>query len=118
MSYALNANEDWIAGKRNRIALAVFSAPPPDLAEAAISEFVGLARSNFYGEAADIVAWPARPIRDLPFTQLRDIKEAIIKPLLADEVLSLPTHGFLSAADIDAVVCEITRWTKAFGVGP
>jgi hypothetical protein len=76
MSYALGPNEGWIAIKRNRVALAVFSALSPDLAEAAISEFVGLVRSHFYSEAADIVAGPARPIRALLFTRLRDITEA------------------------------------------
>jgi hypothetical protein len=76
MSYALGPNEGWIAIKRNRIAMAVFSALPPDLAEAAISEFVGLVRSHFYSDAADIVAGPARPIRALLFARLRDIKEA------------------------------------------
>lgn len=37
---------------------------------------------------------------------------------LADEVLSLPMHQFLLAADIDAVIGEITQWTEAFGAGP
>jgi hypothetical protein len=76
MSYALGPNEGWIAVKRSRIALGIFSALPPDVAEAAISEFVGLVRSHFSREAADIAAGPARPIRALLFARLREIKEA------------------------------------------
>jgi hypothetical protein len=76
MSYSLGPNEGWIAAKRNPIALANYSALPPDLAEAAISEFVGLVRSQFYNEAADIAAGPGRPIRDLLFARLRGLKEA------------------------------------------
>jgi hypothetical protein len=75
MSYLIGPNEGWIAVKRNRIALASFSALPQDLAEAGISEFAGLVRSHFYSEAGDIVAGPARPIRGLLFARLRDIKE-------------------------------------------
>lgn len=76
MSYLLGPNEGWIAVKRNRIALTIFSALPQDLAEAGISEFVGLVRWHFYNEAADIVAGPARPIRGVLFARLSDIKEA------------------------------------------
>ena len=48
MSYQLGPNEGWIALKRNRIVLASFDALPPDLAEAGISEFVGLLSSHLY----------------------------------------------------------------------
>jgi hypothetical protein len=97
MSYALGPNEGWIAVKRNRIALAVFSALPPDLADAATSEFVGLVRSHFYSEAADIVAGPARPIRALLFARLKDVKEAdrqALSKLLYDRGLDdIPVPG-------------------------
>jgi hypothetical protein len=76
MSYELGPNEGWIALKRNPIALAFFPALPPDLAEAAVSEFVALVRSHLYSEAIDIIAGPARSIRDLLFARLKDINEA------------------------------------------
>jgi hypothetical protein len=97
MSYALGPNEAWIAFKRNRIALAIFSELPPALAEAAISEFVGLVRSHLYSEAADIVAGPARPIRDILFARLRDLKQSDRQPfakLLYDRNLDdVPVPG-------------------------
>ena len=76
MSYQLGPNEEWVALKRNRIALANFVTLPPDLAEAGIAEFVGLVGSHLYSEAGDILAGLARLIRGLLFTRLRDIKEA------------------------------------------
>lgn len=97
MSYALGPNEGWIAVKRNRIALEAFSALPPDLAEMAISEFVGLVRSRFSREAADIAAGPARPIRALLFARLREIKEvdrqAFAKLLYDRDLDDIPVPG-------------------------
>jgi hypothetical protein len=76
MSYALGRQEAWIAVKRNRLALANFPALPADLAEAAVSEFVGLVRSELYADAADIAAGPGLPIRAVLFDRLKDLKEA------------------------------------------
>jgi hypothetical protein len=75
MSYALGPHEAWIAVKRNRLALAGFPTLPADLAEASISEFVGLVRSGLYTEAADIAAGPGLPIRAILFDRLKDLSE-------------------------------------------
>jgi hypothetical protein len=74
MSYDLGPYEGWIAVKRNRMALAAFSALPGDLAELAISEFVGLVRWGLLSEAAEIAAGPARPLRGILFPRLKDLK--------------------------------------------
>ena len=74
MSYDLGRHEGWIAVKRNRVALAAFSALPSDLAEQAISEFVGLVRWGLVSEAADIAAGPARTLRSVLFPRLKDLK--------------------------------------------
>jgi hypothetical protein len=73
MSYDLGPYEGWIAVKRDRIALAAFPALPNDLAERAISEFVGLVRWGLVAEAADIAAGPALPLRDILFPRLKDL---------------------------------------------
>ena len=75
MSYELGPYEAWIALKRNRLVLASFPALSADLAEAAITEFLGLVRSRLYTEASDIVAGPAWPIRHLLLARLKDLKE-------------------------------------------
>jgi hypothetical protein len=73
MSYDLGPYEGWIAVKRNRIALAAFPALPNDLAERAISEFVGLVRWGLVSEAAAIAAGPALPLRSVLFPRLKDL---------------------------------------------
>jgi hypothetical protein len=75
MSYSLGPNEAWIAAGRNRLALALFPALPADLAESTIGEFVGLVRSGLYRQAADIVAGPGWPIRNVLLARLKDFKE-------------------------------------------
>jgi hypothetical protein len=75
MSYALGPNEGWIAIKRNRLALAIFPMLPIDLKEAAITEFVGLVRSQLYIEAVDIMVGPGWPIRQLLLARLNGLKE-------------------------------------------
>jgi hypothetical protein len=75
ISYALGPYEGWIAIKRNRLALAIFSSLPVDLQEMAISEFVGLVRSQLYAEAADILAGPGWPIRQVLLAHLKELKE-------------------------------------------
>jgi hypothetical protein len=73
MSYDLGPYEGWIAVKRDRIALTAFPALPNDLAERAISEFVGLVRWGLVVEAADIAAGPALPLRNVLFPRLKDL---------------------------------------------
>jgi hypothetical protein len=76
MSYALGPNEGWIAAKRNSRALAIFSVLPPDLAEAATAEFVGLARSPIYFVAVDNIAGPGWPVRHVLLPRLKELQEA------------------------------------------
>jgi hypothetical protein len=74
MSYNLGRYEGWIAVKRSRIAFAVFPVLPSDLAELAISEFVGLVRWGLVSEAAEIAAGPALPLRGILFPRLKELK--------------------------------------------
>jgi len=80
MSYLLGPYEAWIAVKRNRLALALFSALPPDLAEAAISEFVGLVSSGLYTDAAEILEGQALPIRAVLLARLKAVPEYNRRP--------------------------------------
>ena len=64
LSYRLGPREGWVAIKRNRLAMAVFSTLPAELAQAAISEFANLVHSRMYDEAAAILVGPGWPIRD------------------------------------------------------
>lgn len=82
MSYALGPNEGWIAFRRNRIALAVYPTLPADLRSKAVSEFVGLVRSPLYSEAADIVAGPGWPVRDMLLARIQELKEPDRLPIL------------------------------------
>jgi hypothetical protein len=75
MSYATGPNEGWIAIKRNPVALAIFPALSADLAEASITEFIGLVRSRLYTEASNIIAGPAWPIRHILLARLKDLTE-------------------------------------------
>lgn len=55
MSYELGPNEGWIALRRNRLAIALFSRLPPDLAQDAVDEFVKLVNTGaLYPETAAI----------------------------------------------------------------
>jgi hypothetical protein len=77
MSYTLGPNEAWIATRRSRFALAVYSVLPADLAESAIAEFVGLVRSGLDSEAADIIVGPGWPIRQVLLARLDTLREPI-----------------------------------------
>ena len=74
-SYALGPQEGWIAIKRNRLTLAVFPSLSADLKEMAISEFVGLVRSQLYAEAVDILAGPGWQTRLILLGRLKELKE-------------------------------------------
>jgi hypothetical protein len=57
LSYAEGPNEGWIALRRNRLAIALFSKLPPDLADNAVDEFVKLVNTGqLYPETAKIFA--------------------------------------------------------------
>jgi hypothetical protein len=64
LSYLLGPHEGWIALKRNRVAFAIFEQLPEEMRARALDEFVGLVKSGFYGEAADILIGPAWRLRD------------------------------------------------------
>jgi hypothetical protein len=75
MSYLVGPHEGWVAGLRNYTALAHFSELPPDLAEAAVTEFKDLVASSFYNSAVEILVGPGWPIHDLLLRRLEDVPE-------------------------------------------
>jgi hypothetical protein len=75
LSYTLGPNEGWIALKRNWLAFENFGRLPPDLAEAAVDEFVDLVKSGFAERAAEILDGPAWPVRDRLLSRLKDVDE-------------------------------------------
>ena len=97
MSYDLGPYEGWIAIKRSRIALAAFPALTSDLAERAISEFVGLVRWGLIPDAADIAAGTAPPLRRILFDRLKDLSDAqrraFASAIYGREVDDVPVPG-------------------------
>jgi hypothetical protein len=85
LSYRLGPNEAWIAMKRNHLALVLFEQLPPDLAEAAVSEFVRLVKSGLIEQAANILTGPGWRLRgtllprlsEVDFPQRRALAKAI-----------------------------------------
>lgn len=75
MSYRLGPSEGWVAVRRNRLAVAIFSQLPPDMAEGVVGEFSRLVESNFYAEAADILTGPGWPVRDRLLAGLKDVTD-------------------------------------------
>jgi hypothetical protein len=97
MSYDLGPYEGWIAIKRNRVALAAFAALTSDLAERAISEFVGLVRWGLISEAADIAAGTAPPLRRVLFARLKDLsyeqRRVFASTIYRREIDDVPVPG-------------------------
>lgn len=63
MSYLVGPNEGWIGLKRNRLAFAEYNYLSNDLADSAVNEFVGLVKSGFYEQTAEIfvnLSWQVR----------------------------------------------------------
>jgi hypothetical protein len=75
MSYWSGPNEAWIAVRRNPLALGVFPSLPSELAEQALSEFVGLVRSGLYADASNILAGPGWAIHEQLLSRLAQVKE-------------------------------------------
>ena len=75
MSYWSGPNEAWIAVRRNPLALGVFPSLPRELAEQALSEFVGLVRSGLYAGASNILAGPGRAIHEQLLSRLVQVEE-------------------------------------------
>lgn len=74
MSYDVGPLEGWVALRRNRIALALYAALPHDLKEAALSEFVGLIRPQFFADAAEIFGNSTPNARSALIARLDQIK--------------------------------------------
>jgi hypothetical protein len=94
MSYRSGPNEGWIAIRRSPLSLAAFQSLPHDLQQESLQEFVGLVRSGYYADAADILAGPGWPVRDQLLGGLIKLEEAT-------------RRGFantLEAKDVDDVV--------------
>lgn len=87
MSYMRGPNEGWVAAKRNRQALAIFSQLSPELRDEAINEFAGLVRSGFIAEAVDILVGPGWPIREKLMSGLR------AEPLIQRERLARAVYN-------------------------
>jgi hypothetical protein len=73
MSYRLGPNEGWVALKRNAYAFSIYQQLSPDLRDATINEFVGLVRSGFDRETADILEGPGWKARELLLARLSDV---------------------------------------------
>jgi hypothetical protein len=76
MSYQLGPNEGWIAIRRNALALAAFASPPADIEEQVVCEFAELVRSQFYSEAAQILAGPGWSVRERLLKGLSGLNES------------------------------------------
>jgi hypothetical protein len=76
MSYLMSPREGWVALKRNRLSLAVFSALPSDLRDRAIDEFAGLVVSGLRRPAAEILIGPGWRVRDVLLARLADLSDA------------------------------------------
>ncbi len=75
MSYLVGPHEGWVAVLRNYIVISHFSELPPDLANAAVTEFKDLVASAYYEPAVKILAGPGWPIHDLLLHRLMDAPE-------------------------------------------
>jgi hypothetical protein len=75
MSYRLGPNEGWVALKRNGLAFSIYRQLPGALQEASVKEFVGLVKSGFERETADILEGPGWKTRDLLLSRLTDVSE-------------------------------------------
>jgi hypothetical protein len=88
LSYSLGPNEGWIAVRRNRLALGMFSRLPPDLADASVSEFRRMVNSWLYWETIAIFTGPGWPIRDRLLAAVKGAgerqREALAKELYAE----------------------------------
>jgi hypothetical protein len=102
MSYDLGPYEGWIAAKRNGFALAAFPDLPSDLAERAISEFVGLVRWGMVADAAAIAAATPAPLRRILFSRLQDVdypqRRTFANAIYARELDDVPVPGIAPPA--------------------
>jgi hypothetical protein len=76
MSYSTGSNEGWIAIRRSPLALSMLGKLPDELESEALGEFVGLLRSGYYADAANVLAGPAWPEHDKLLKQLDKVDES------------------------------------------
>lgn len=76
MSYSTGPNEGWIAIRRSPLALGMLGKLPDELQSKALGEFVGLLRSGYFVDAANILAGPAWAERDRLLQQLTKVDES------------------------------------------
>lgn len=72
-SYDLGPYEGWVVLRRSPFALTAFEQLPPDIAEKALAEFIGLVNSSFYHEAAEILIGPGWRLREKILPRLKDV---------------------------------------------
>lgn len=75
MSYLSGPNEGWIAVRRNPRALRVLSSLPDELTERVFTEFERLVSSEFYSDAANILAGPGWAVHEKLLSRLVQVKE-------------------------------------------
>jgi hypothetical protein len=97
MSYWSGRNEGWMAFKRLPVAFAAFGSLPSEIAESALSEFVGLVRAGSHWEAVGLLKGPGWPIRDqlvgrLTLVSLSD-RRAFARALAAADINGLSIPG-------------------------
>jgi hypothetical protein len=97
LSYETGPREGWIAVRRNRLALAIFPTLTPELQQSALSEFADLVRSRLYGEAAEILAGPGWPIRNVLYQSLAslpvDVRRSFGKIIIDRHIDEAPPLG-------------------------
>lgn len=87
MSYHLGPHEGWVAVRRNGIAISHFQELPPDLADAAVTEFRDLVVSGYFNTAAKILVGPGWPIHETLLHRILDV------PIEARRRLALAASG-------------------------
>lgn len=97
MSYDLGPQEGWIAVKRNQLALGLYAVLSDKLKTAALSEFVGLTRSQLYDEAADIMIGATPTVREALLVRLAQLgqsdREAFAKVLNSKGAFDIAVPG-------------------------
>jgi hypothetical protein len=76
MSYKEAPNEGWIMVMRNYLALAIYPALPPDMADRTLTEFAELLRPVYVPAAVNNFVGPGWPIRDLLLERIKDTPES------------------------------------------
>lgn len=75
MSYQLGPNEGWIALIRNHFAFSIYQKLTPDLADQALSEFLGLVEMGVPEQMVQIFTGPAWQVRDKIIPRLKDVSD-------------------------------------------